>query len=154
MLLRALDRTIEVGIGVIALALIATAFGQVVARYVFGQAFGWALEVDVLLMVWLTMLSGYLGVRRRSHMATDFIVARFGPGVQRAVAVLVQLLCAALVTIVGLNSFAIIDAMQGMRFVSIDIEQTALYWSLPIGMGLMLLAIGVEFARRLRRMVR
>jgi len=154
MFLRMLDRTIEVAIGAIALALIATAFGQVVARYVFAHAFSWVLEVDVLLMVWLTMLSGYVGVRRRSHMATDFIVAKLPQAQQRIAALAVQALCALLVAIIGWNSFVIIDAMQGMRFVSIDIEQTVLYWSLPVGMGLMLVAILVELAPRLRRSAR
>lgn len=151
MLLRILDRTIELAIGTIALALIVTAFGQVVARYLFGQAFSWVLEVDVLLMVWLTLLSGYLGVRRRGLMATDFLVARLAHRPRWLVALAVQALCGALAAIVGWHSFAIIDAMQGMRFVSIDIEQTALYWSLPVGMGLMLLAIAVEFATLLRQ---
>jgi TRAP-type C4-dicarboxylate transport system permease small subunit len=151
MFLRILDRAIESAIGVIMLALIATAFGQVIARYVFGQAFSWVLEVDVLLMVWLTLLSGYLGVRRGSHMATDFLVAKLPLRQQWIAALAVQALCGLLVAVIGGNSFVIIDAMQGMRFVSIDIEQTALYWSLPVGMGLMLVAIVVEFAARLRR---
>src|SRR5690606_22382826 len=58
-----LDRLVEFTIGAIAIALVITAFAQVVARYVFGHSFVWVLEVDVLLMVWLTLLSGYVGVR-------------------------------------------------------------------------------------------
>lgn len=153
-MLRILDRAIEFVVGAIALALIATAFGQVIARYLFGQAFSWVLEVDVLLMVWLTLLSGYVGVRRHSHMATDFLVARLSLPMQRVAALAVQLLCALLVIVIGWNSFVVIDAMQGMRFVSIDIEQTVLYWSLPVGMGLMLVAIVVEVAAHLRRALR
>ncbi|UCE32219.1 MAG: TRAP transporter small permease [Burkholderiales bacterium] len=149
-MLRALDRLVEAAIGAIALALIVTAFGQVLARYLFSRPFGWVLEVDVLLMVWLTMLSGYLGVRRRSHMATDFLVARLPEPRRGQVAIAVQLLCGLLVALIGWNSFAIVEAMQGMRFVSIELDQSALYWSLPIGMGLMLLAIAVDLSARVR----
>ena len=66
-MLKPLDRTIEILIAVIAVALLVTAFGQVVARFVFNRPFTWVLELDVLLLVWLTMLSGYIGVRRNLH---------------------------------------------------------------------------------------
>ena len=87
-MLKPLDRTIEILIAVIAVALLVTAFGQVVARFVFNQPFTWVLELDVLLLVWLTMLSGYIGVRRNLHMAVDFIVAQWHPQWRRAAALL------------------------------------------------------------------
>lgn len=145
-----LDRFVEFTIGAIAVALIATAFGQVVARYVFGQSFAWVLEVDVMLMVWLTMLSGYVGVRRRAHMATDFLVASLSPAWRRRASILAWTLCALLVAIVGWTSRIIVDSMSGMYFVSIHVEQTVMYASLPVGMGLMLLAIVVELADLVR----
>ena len=141
-----LDRLVEYTIGAIAVALVVTAFGQVVARYVFGHSFVWVLEVDVLLMVWLTLLSGYVGVRRRAHMATDVFVASLPPAWRRRAAILAWTLCATLVAIVGWSSRVVIDAMSGMYFVSIPIEQTVMYASLPVGMGLMLVAIVVEIA--------
>lgn len=145
-----LDRCVEFTIGAIAVALIATAFGQVVARYAFGQSFAWVLEVDVMLMVWLTMLSGYVGVRRRAHMGTDFLVASLSPAWRRRASILAWTLCALLVAIVGWTSRVIVDSMSGMYFVSIHVEQTVMYASLPVGMGLMLLAIVVELADLVR----
>ena len=61
-MLRGLDRLVEFLVGALAVALIATAFGQVVARYLFSYSFSWVLEVDVMLLVWLTFLSIGLGV--------------------------------------------------------------------------------------------
>ncbi|MCL4746199.1 MAG: TRAP transporter small permease [Burkholderiaceae bacterium] len=143
-MLRLLDRLVGFVVGAVALALIATAFGQVVARYVFSQSFVWVLEVDVLLMVWLALLSGYLGVRRHGHMATDFLIVRLGEAARRRLAFAVHLLCALLVAVIGWNSLAVVDAMRGMYFVSIPLEQTALYMSLPVGMALMLVALVAE----------
>ncbi len=149
-MLRPLDRIVEFAIGALAVALIATAFGQVVARYVFAQSFVWVLEVDVLLMVWLALLSGYLGVRRHAHMATDFLVARFAAAARRRLALVVNLLCVLIVVVIGWNSLAIVDAMTGMYFISIPVEQTVLYMSLPTGMALMLVALLAELASLVR----
>lgn len=149
-MLQRLDRLVEFTIGAIAVALIGTAFGQVVARYAFGESFAWVLEVDVMLMAWLTMLSGYVGVRRHAHMATDFLVARLSPAWRRRMAIVAGLLCALIVAIIGWTSQSIVDSMRGMYFVSIHVEQTVLYASLPVGMGLMLLAILVDLAKLVR----
>lgn len=149
-MLRILDRGVEFTIGAIAIALVVTAFGQVVARYGFSYSFPWVLEVDVLLMVWLTFLSGYVGVRRRAHMATDFVVASLPAAWRRRLAIVAWLLCALLVIIVGWSSGTVIDAMAGMYFVSIPVEQTVMYASLPVGMALMLVAIVVELVALLR----
>lgn len=152
-MLRILDRAVETAIGAIAVALIATAFAQVVARYVFAHSFAWVLEIDILLLVWMTLLSGYLGVRRRAHMAADFLVERLAARARRRFALAVQGLCAFLVVVVGWASLEIVESMQGMYFVSVPVEQTVLYASLPVGMALMLLALAVEIVRLLRTRV-
>ncbi len=149
-MLRLLDRAVEGAIALIALALVSTAFGQVVARYAFSRPFTWMLELDVLLLVWLTLLSGYVGVRRGTHMASDFALGRLSAAARRRLALASQLLCAAFVALAGWKSFEIIDAMEGMAFVSIPLGQPALYWSLPVGMGLMLAAIAAEIVRLMR----
>lgn len=141
---------IESTIGAIAVALVVTAFGQVVARYGFSYSFPWVLEVDVMLMVWLTFLSGYVGVRRRAHMATDFLVASLSGTWRRRVAIVAWLLCAMLVALVGWNSIPVLDAMTGMHFVSVPIQLNAMYASLPVGMALMLVAIAAELVALVR----
>jgi TRAP-type C4-dicarboxylate transport system permease small subunit len=150
-MLRLLDRAVESALALLSLLLIATAFAQVVARYALSRPFTWVLELDVLLLVWLTLLSGYVGVRRGAHMASDFALNRLAAAARRRIAIVSQLLCAAFVALAGWKSFEIVDAMQGMAFASIPVGQPAMYWSLPVGMGLMLLAIVAEIARLVRR---
>jgi TRAP-type C4-dicarboxylate transport system permease small subunit len=149
MLLSLLDRAVSLAIGLVAVALIVTASGQVVARYVFDRPFTWVLELDVLLLVWLTMLSGYIGVRRNLHMAVDFVVAKWRPGARRAAALASLALSAFFTGVLLWASFPVIDAMEGMAFVALPLGQTAMYWSLPVGAALMLVAFAVEFRRRL-----
>lgn len=150
-MLEVLDRTIEILLGVIATALVATAFGQVVARYAFARPFAWVLEVDVLLLVWATMLAGYVGVRRDAHMAVDSFIATWSERNRRRMRIANQLLCLAFVALCGWKSFEVIDAMDGIAFTSIPVGQPVMYWSLPVGCGLMALALAARLVGLLRR---
>ncbi|MGH7006335.1 MAG: TRAP transporter small permease, partial [Alphaproteobacteria bacterium] len=149
-MLKLLDRTIEIVIALVAVALLVTAFGQVVARFVFDRPFTWVLELDVLLLVWLTMLSGYIGVRRNLHMAVDFVVAQWRPAWRRAGALLSILLSAGFTAALGWTSLPVVESMEGMAFVALGVGQPWMYWSVPIGAALMLVALAAEFHRRLR----
>jgi len=150
-MLKFLDRAVAALIGLIAAALLVTAFGQVIARYVFGRPFTWVLELDVVLLVWLTMLAGYIGVRRNLHMAVDFVVTKWPPGARRAAALASLLLSAGFTGVLLWASFPVIDAMEGMDFTALGAAQNWMYWSLPVGAALMLVAFAAELWRRLAR---
>ena len=113
----------------------------VVARYVFGRPFTWVLETDIFLMVWATFLSGYVGVRRDLHLRVDYFVERMSPTNRRRAALASRMLCIVFVTIMGVRSLDIVRAMDGIYFTSIPLGMDVLYWSLPVGAGLMLLAL-------------
>lgn len=149
-MIRLLDRAIEVVLGLLLAALIVTAGGQVIARYLFLQSFSWVLELDVLLLVWATMLSGYLGVRRNLHMAVDFGVAQLGAQLRKLATLASLALSALFCAVFGWTSFTVIDAMEGIPFTSLAVGQPWLYWSLPAGAALMLFALAVEFFARLK----
>lgn len=149
-MLKILDRAVEVLLGLIAVALVATAFGQVIARYAFSRPFAWLLEVDVLLLVWATMFAGYVGVRRGAHMAVDSFVASWSGHSRRRLRIANHLLCLAFVALCGWKSHEVIDAMEGMTFTSIPIGQPAMYWALPVGCALMALALASELAAMFR----
>ncbi|HEY7609905.1 MAG TPA: TRAP transporter small permease [Alphaproteobacteria bacterium] len=146
-MLTLLDRAVAALIGLIAASLLATAFGQVVARYVFDRPFTWVLELDVILLVWLTMLAGYVGVRRNLHMAVDFVVAKWRPGARRAAALASLALSAGFTGVLLWASFPVIDAMEGMSFASLGLAQNWMYWSVPVGAALMLIAFAAELGR-------
>ena len=149
-MLKLLDRAIEILIGLVAAALLVTAFGQVIARYVFDRPFTWVLELDVLLLIWLTMLAGYVGVRRNLHMAVDFVVAKWSPPWRRAAARGSLLLSAGFTAVLGWTSLPVVESMEGMFFPALGIGQPWMYWSVPAGATLMLVAFVVELVDRLR----
>ena len=148
-MLKLLDRAVAALIGLIAAALLVTAFGQVIARYVFNRPFTWVLDLDVVLLVWLTMLAGYVGVRRNLHMAVDFVIAKWPPGARRAAEIASLLLSAGFTGVLLWASFPVIDSMEGMNFAALGAPQNWMYWSLPVGAALMLIAFAAELVRRL-----
>jgi TRAP-type C4-dicarboxylate transport system permease small subunit len=139
--MRRLDRAIEVLVGLIIVALVVTAFGQVLARYVFSRPFTWVLETDIFLMLWATFLSGYVGVRRDIHLRVDYFTERMSPRGRRRAALATRLLCIVFVTTMGVTSLQVVRAMEGIAFTSIPLGMDALYWSLPLGAALMLVAL-------------
>lgn len=149
-MLKLLDRAIEILIGLVSATLLLTAFGQVIARYVFARPFTWVLELDVLLLVWLTMLAGYIGVRRNLHMAVDFVVAKWSPAGKKRAALFALLLSAAFTAVLGYTSLPVVESMEGMLFPALDVGQPWMYWSVPVGAALMLVAFAAEFVRRLK----
>jgi TRAP-type C4-dicarboxylate transport system permease small subunit len=142
-----LDRVIGVTVGALLVVLVITAFGQVVARYVFGQPFTWVLELDMLLMVWAVFLSGYLGVRRDTHLKVDYFVTRLSSTGRARAALGGRLAALLFVAVLGWKSLDIIDAMDGIAFTSMPVGMPVLYWSVPIGAALMALALADALVR-------
>lgn len=144
--LRVLDRAVEFALFAILAALVVIGGLQVVWRFVLDNPLAWVLEVSVILMVWATMLSGYVGVRRNAHLSADFAGLAMRPRTRWLLDGLTLVLCLVFLAVYGWTSLAVIDAMEGIPFTSIPVTQPALYWSLPVGAVLM----AVAFLVRLR----
>jgi len=144
--MRVLDRAVEFTLGAILAVLVAIGGLQVVFRFVLDNPLAWVLEVSVILMVWATMLSGYVGVRRNSHLSADFLGVTMKPATRWALNGLTMLLCLVFLVVYGWTSLDVIDAMEGIPFTSIPVTQPALYWSLPAGAVLMAVAFGARLA--------
>jgi TRAP-type C4-dicarboxylate transport system permease small subunit len=144
--MRVLDRAVEFTLGAILAVLVAIGGMQVVFRFVLDNPLAWVLEVSVILMVWATMLSGYVGVRRNSHLSADFLGVPMKPATRWALDGLTMLLCLLFLAVYGWTSLDVIDAMEGIPFTSIPLTQPALYWSLPAGAVLMGVAFGARLA--------
>lgn len=143
--LRVVDRIVEFTLGALLAVLVAVSGLQVVCRFVLDNPLAWVLEVSVILMVWATMLSGYVGVRRNVHLSADFLGVAMAPRTRWVLDLATMLLCLVFLAVYGWTSLDVIDAMEGIPFTSIPVTQPALYWSLPAGAVLM----AVAFAARL-----
>ena len=150
-LLRGLDRAVELALLGSLAVLVGIGGLQVVWRFVLNDPLAWVLEASVILMVWATMLSGYIGVRRNTHLSADFAGLALKPRTRWRLEALTLLLCLVFLAVYGWTSLAVIDAMEGIPFTSLPVTQPAMYWSLPVGAVLMVLAFVVRLAGHLRR---
>ena len=140
-MLTALDRVVEWLLALVLALLVAIGGGQVLLRFVFHSPLSWALESSVILLVWATLLSGYVGVRRDCHLSADFLGLQMSSFTRWRLQVASLVLCLVFVAVYGWTSMVVIDAMEGIPFTSLPITQPVLYWSLPISAVLMAIAL-------------
>lgn len=69
-------RTVEVVTWTLCGALVLLVSANVFARYVLETGWLWAEEASRLIFVWMVFLGAYVALRRRQHMAIDFVAAR------------------------------------------------------------------------------
>ncbi|MDZ4280623.1 MAG: TRAP transporter small permease [Hydrogenophaga sp.] len=136
-----LDRLVLALLGAALVMLVGVGGTQIVLRETVGTPLPWATEFSVVLMIWATMLSGYVGVRRNSHLSADFLGLSLSERRRRVLRTASLLLSLLFVVIYGWQSFVVIDAMEGIPFTSLPITQPVLYLSLPVGAVLMALAL-------------
>lgn len=145
-MLRWLDRLVETLLGVVLAVLVLVGVGQVLGRLLFSNPLAWALEASIVLLVWATMLAGYVGVRRNSHLSADFAGIAFSARTRWRLELAGLLLCVGFTLTYGWVSFRVIDAMDGIPFAALPVGQPVLYWSLPVSAALMVVA----FVQRVR----
>jgi TRAP-type C4-dicarboxylate transport system permease small subunit len=150
-MLRVLDAAVEALLTALLIVLVLVGGAQIVWRFVLGDPLSWVIEASVLLMVWATMLAGYVGVRRNVHLSADFAGFQARPRLRWWLDLASLLLCIVFVVVYGVSSFTVIDAMEGISFTALPIGQPALYWSLPAGALLMALALTERVVRHLRQ---
>jgi len=148
-MLRWLDRAVEGLLGLVLAALVGINGAQVIWRYALGSPLTWSLEASIVLLVWGTMLSGYLGVRHGTHLSADFLGVAWSERLRRGRDVLCVALSLVFVVAYGWFSLEVIDAMSGIGFTSIPLGQPALYAALPVSAVLMALALLVRLREAL-----
>lgn len=104
---RALDGLASAAMAVasVMMIVIIVIFGWLVfGRYVLNATPTWVEQVALLLVVWITFLGAAVGIRRKTHLAVDFIREAMSPGSRKAVTLLATL---------ALLFFGVVMAWQG-----------------------------------------
>jgi TRAP-type C4-dicarboxylate transport system permease small subunit len=140
-ILDGLDRIVEWLLAAVLGALVVIGGAQVLLRFLLHSPLSWVLEASVILLVWATMLSGYVGVRRNCHLSADFLGLQMRPIARWWLEVVSLVLCLVFVTLYGWTSMVVIDAMDGIPFAALPITEPVLYWSLPVSAVLMAIAL-------------
>jgi C4-dicarboxylate transporter DctQ subunit len=125
-------------------------FLQVVLRYVFNTGILWGLEATTYLFGWLVLIGISYGVRVRSHIGIDLLVASLPPKLHRAAGLLVVALALLYTGFMFYGSWNYVARMHrlGVEAEDIAIERWVLGLCLPIGFGLLAIRL-IEMGSRI-----
>lgn len=73
-------------------ALVVIVVWQVFTRQVLNNPAAWSEEASRMVFVWLGLFAAALVFAERGHISVDFVARKFGPGGQKAIAIVVQVL--------------------------------------------------------------
>jgi hypothetical protein len=74
-----IERSLDVILGLMLLALVLSLFYQVFGRYVIGRAPGWTEEVARMLVAWMAMLGTGACLRNGGHIAVGVLINSVSP---------------------------------------------------------------------------
>ncbi|WP_026819206.1 TRAP transporter small permease [Arthrobacter castelli] len=128
-----LDRTLEVICVVLFAALVLVVVWQVFTRQVLDQPSSWSSTLARYIFVWLGLGGAALVFGERGHIAVDFVVRKLPDSLEKAIAVLVQVIIAV---------FSAIILVWGGYRVALQSWEQALS-GLPLSVGPLYLAMPV-----------
>ena len=118
-------------------------FSQVIARYIFGAGFGWALELTTYLFAWLVLFGVSYGIKVGAHIGIDVVVRQFPHGLRRLVGLVAVLCCCAYCIILLVGAVGYVHKLYtiGIEAQDLPIPRWIPFIMLPIGLALALLRL-------------
>ena len=104
-------------------ALSLTVFLQVWTRYISQNPLYWTDELARYLFIWITMLGGAIGLKRRVHLSIDEVVNMLPPIFKRIVKLLNNLIIA---------NFLVFFIIGGIRLYTVTHDQPSVIMHIPI----------------------
>ncbi len=107
-------------------------FLQFFSRYVLNSSVGWTEEIARYLLIGVTFVGSAMAVRKRSHIAVEFIFRFFGERGLWRLHILNDAIC-----VVFFASCVLISAKLSMRtkqlMASVDLSKNLIYWTVCAG---------------------
>ncbi len=107
-------------------------FLQFFSRYVLNSSVGWTEEIARYLLIGVTFVGSAMAVRKRSHIAVEFIFRYFGERGLWRLQILNDAIC-----VVFFGACAWISAQLSMRtkqlMASVDLSKNLIYWTVCAG---------------------
>jgi TRAP-type C4-dicarboxylate transport system permease small subunit len=148
------DRVINRAVELLGVALLGGMFAIVLAnalaRYALDYSFVWAEEVVISLVPWLAVTGLFLSVRRRQMIRIEFFLDKFPPPVRRSVAILAELLGAAMLAWLAWLGFNYVATFGGDPTPYLALPKGLFTSALWLGSAAVALAFGVAAWRERR----
>ena len=132
------------------------AFVNILVRYLTNYSFAFSEELEVSLLVYLTLFGAAAAFRRGLHLGLSFFSGRFGPGGRRALLVLSVAVSLGVFAVLAYYSVLQIRDEIELRTLSEALEIPQWLYTLALPVGALLIAVrllqhAVETWRRLGR---
>ena len=95
---------------------------NVVSRYFFGDAWSWAEEAMLFLMILLVFTGSAVAAWRGGHMRLDMVIERFTPTMQKAAIIFTALATVVLLVVLSTASFQVVSLLHRFGQKSIALE--------------------------------
>jgi TRAP-type C4-dicarboxylate transport system permease small subunit len=128
-----IERSLDVILGLMLLALVLSLFYQVFGRYVIGRAPAWTEEVARMLVAWMAMLGTGACLRSGGHIAVGVLVNSVPPRVRL---VLLAVRDVAVMATAGVMVWA------GVRFAMLNADQESAALEIPMSIPYSAMAVG------------
>jgi TRAP-type C4-dicarboxylate transport system permease small subunit len=129
----AVSKILEWTVGVLFLALAATAFAQVFFRYGLGDSLVWAHELDILLMIWAVWLGAAVGIYRKGHLRITLLSDRYSAKVRAILLVVIDVATVLFLILLGTKGMEVVQSHEGTTLVSMDIPRGLMFAAAPVG---------------------
>jgi len=113
-------------------------FVQVIFRMI-SASLPWSEELARYLMIYMTYLGVSVGVKRKSHIAVEFLVDRFPAKVQDAVEIVTNTICIICCAIIVLYGVQLVEITMMQKSPAMQIPMGIAYFSLVLGGALMII---------------
>lgn len=113
-------------------------FVQVIFRMI-SASLPWSEELARYLMIYMTYLGVSVGVKRKSHIAVEFLVDRFPAKVQDAVEIVTNTICIICCAIIILYGVQLVEITMMQKSPAMQIPMGIAYFSLVLGGALMII---------------
>ena len=130
--------------GALLALLTANVFLEIVIRFVVRMPLPWTEEVARFAMVWLGVLAAAAAARKGLHFSFRWGVMLLGPGGRRHLRLAVNVLVAALLTVLLVQSYDFLAIVADQTATATNINMQIPYAGLSVGMGALLLVTLLE----------
>jgi len=128
-------------------------FLQVVARYVFNQAFSWPEEVVRAGVVWTTFLGSYAAVVKNKEIKFDVLVHKFTEKVGLALGIVGEALTSVFLIVVVYQGWLFVNKFASYKLPMTGWSRAVVYIVFPLGGLLMLIQSVLFLMQRIKKFI-
>ena len=129
--------------------IILSVFSQVVARYVFNDAFRWSEELARYLQVWMILLCSAMCLRKETHIVADYVTHNMRYSIKRILKLIIYFFIMVYLYYLTVYGFKIVGVISTQYSPALQLPMDIVYLAVPIGGATMFIEAFIIFLKTL-----